>query len=107
LGIRTRNPRRGWRSHDLSVFARTLREEPQCFDKRGNQQVLLGLIAQRQEALRALARPLGKRPYAEPPSAFCRRLHRYWQVWRDRHDRHGAAELAEEAPAVEAAASAG
>ena len=70
--------------HDLAVFACTLTDEPACFDNRRDRQVLLGLIAQRQQALRALARPLGRRLFAEPPSTFKRRLHQYWKVWRDR-----------------------
>ena len=72
--------------HDLSVFAQTLKSEPRCFDNQQDQQVLLGLIDQRKKALRAMARPLGRRLFAETPAAFCRRLHRYWQIWRDRED---------------------
>ncbi len=33
-----------------------------------------------------MARPLGRRLFAEPPAAFKRRLHQYWKVWRDRSD---------------------
>jgi CHAD domain-containing protein len=72
--------------HDLAVFAETLTSERDCFDNRRDQQVLLGLIAQRQQALRAMAHPLGRRLYAEAPAAFTRRLHRYWRIWRDRND---------------------
>jgi CHAD domain-containing protein len=72
--------------HDLAVFAETLRGEPACFDDGRDQQVLLGLIAQRQQALRAMAHPLGRRLYAEAPAAFTRRLHRCWRIWRSRRD---------------------
>jgi CHAD domain-containing protein len=73
--------------HDLAVFAETLRAERRCFDDERDRQVLQGLITQRQQALRAMARPLGKRLYAERPSEFCRRLHHYWRTWRARGDR--------------------
>jgi CHAD domain-containing protein len=72
--------------HDLSVFAETLRTETRCFDNERDRQVLLGLIEQRQSALRAMAHPLGKRLYAERPAAFCRRLHHYWKTWRARQE---------------------
>jgi hypothetical protein len=70
--------------HDLAVLACTLSDEPAGFDHRRDRQVLLVQIAQRQQALRALARPLGRRLFAEPPSTFKRRLHQYWKAWRDR-----------------------
>ena len=35
-----------------------------------------GMIDQRHQALRALARPLGRRLFADPPVSFCRRLQR-------------------------------
>lgn len=73
--------------HDLTVFAETLQSERGCFDDDRDQQVLLGLIDQRKAGLRAMARPLGKRLYAERPSDLCRRLRRYWRVWRGRGDR--------------------
>jgi CHAD domain-containing protein len=72
--------------HDLSVFAEALSREPRCFDNEQDREVLLGLIKQRQQALRAMARPLGRRLFAEPPAAFKRRLHQYWKVWRDRSE---------------------
>jgi CHAD domain-containing protein len=79
--------------HDLSVFAATLRDEPRCFDDPRDQQVLRGLIAQRQEALRAMARPLGRRLFAERPSVFTRRLGAYWRAWREQADRQARALL--------------
>jgi CHAD domain-containing protein len=80
--------------HDLAVFAETLRNERRCFDNDRDQQVLLGLIAERQQALRAMARPLGRRLFAEPPAAFTRRLHSYWRLWRGPEAPAGEAEAA-------------
>ena len=88
--------------HDLAVFAETLRTEPRCFDSERDREVLLGLIEQRKAALRAMARPLGERLYAEQPTAFCRRLQRYWKIWRARKDAR-ASELAHAEPPVPAA----
>jgi CHAD domain-containing protein len=43
---------------------------------------VLGLIDHRRFQLEAEAMLLGERVYAEKPSAFVRRLHRYWKAWR-------------------------
>ena len=43
---------------------------------------LFGLIDHRREQLQTQAWLLGERLYAEKPSAFLRRLHRYWKAWR-------------------------
>jgi CHAD domain-containing protein len=86
--------------HDLTIFAETLQKEPDCFDNPRDNDVMLGLIAQRQQALRAMARPLGRRLFAEPPGRFCRRLHAYWRIWRKQADRQALALLeAEREPA--------
>jgi len=66
--------------HDLAVFAETLRTEPRCFDSERDREVLLGLIEQRRRPCARWARPLGERLYAEQPTAFCRRLQRYWRA---------------------------
>jgi hypothetical protein len=53
---------------------------------------LIGLVHQRHPALRALARPLGRRLFAEPAGSFCRGLNACWLAarrWRD--DEHGKA----------------
>jgi CHAD domain-containing protein len=91
--------------HDLVGFAETLRTEPRCFENERDREVLLGLIEQRKAALRAMAQPLGKRLYAEQPSAYCRRLHRYWKVWRNPKDAR-ASELARTEAATPAAPAA-
>jgi hypothetical protein len=41
-------------------------------------------VEQRHQALRALARPLGRRLFGEAPVAFCRRLQRCWQPSSER-----------------------
>jgi hypothetical protein len=43
---------------------------------------LIGLVDQRHQALRALARPLGRRLFAEPPGSFCRGLNACWLARR-------------------------
>lgn len=68
--------------HDLVMFAETLRTEPRCFDDERDREVLLGLVEQRKAALRAMARPLGRRLFAERPREFRLRLHGYWRAWR-------------------------
>jgi CHAD domain-containing protein len=83
--------------HDLTVFAETFQAEPRCFDDERDREVLLGLIEQRKAALRAMARPLGRRLYAEQPAAFCRRLHSYWKIWRSGKDAHASALVRSEA----------
>jgi CHAD domain-containing protein len=76
--------------HDLTIFAETLKNEPDCFDTPADNDVMLGLIRQRQEALRAMVRPLGRRLFVEPPSIFRRRLHGLWRIWRRQADQQAA-----------------
>jgi hypothetical protein len=45
-----------------------------------------GLVDQRHQALRALARPLGRRLFAEPPASFCRVLDACCRAQRRRHE---------------------
>jgi CHAD domain-containing protein len=91
--------------HDLAVFATTLRHEQRCFDSANDQQVLLGLIAERQKALRAMARPLGRRVYAERPADFTAQMHRHWKVWRREQDQVTATPQQPPSEAPAAAAS--
>ncbi len=58
----------------LSVFVECTSSGP-----RREPQQLRNLVDQRHQALRALARPLGRRLFGEPPTGFCRRLQRCWQ----------------------------
>jgi CHAD domain-containing protein len=68
--------------HDLFVLQQSVRE--QCAGDRDGREleILHGLIEERQRELRAAAFALGRRFYAEKPSAFCERLAGYWYTWR-------------------------
>jgi len=50
-------------------------------------EVIQGLATERQKELRQQAIILGTRYYEEKPSAFCKRLGRYWKRWRDHSKR--------------------
>ena len=68
--------------HDLVVLRDTLLQG--SIDVGGDEtgQALLGLITQRQIELRAKAKRLGARLYAEPPKQFVKRLRSYWRAWQ-------------------------
>ena len=68
--------------HDLSVLRETLLEGDMDFGGEETIQALLGLITQRQIELRAKAKQLGARLYAESPKRFVKRLHSYWKAWQ-------------------------
>lgn len=70
--------------HDLSVLSAQLRADAASLGDNVKLRLLLRRMAQRQRALRARARILGRALYADPTSVFCRRLHRHWRIWR--HD---------------------
>jgi CHAD domain-containing protein len=69
--------------HDLSVLAQSV--ERDRLGSAGERASLIELIAARQRGLRAAARPLGARLYAEKPADFADRMRAYWAAWRD-HD---------------------
>lgn len=66
--------------HDLSVLRETLLERPTDFGNEETLQAVLGLTTQRQAELRAQAKRLGCRLYAEKPKRFAKRLHAYWKA---------------------------
>lgn len=66
--------------HDLSILRETLLESPVDCGGEEMIQALLGLITQRQVELRAQAKRLGRRLYAEQPKRFAKRLHDYWHA---------------------------
>jgi len=68
--------------HDLSILRETLVKHPADFGGEETIQAVLGLITQRQVELRARAKRLGARLYAETPKRFAKRLHGYWNAWR-------------------------
>jgi hypothetical protein len=59
--------------HDLAVHARHAPVEGAARER-------LALVQQRQQALRALARPLGRRLFAERPASFVRRHRGHWKA---------------------------
>lgn len=66
--------------HDMAVLKERLTESPGAFGHRDNEQALVALIDERQDALRAAARPLGLRLFAEKPKALVRRFGVYWRA---------------------------
>jgi CHAD domain-containing protein len=68
--------------HDLAVLRAVLEGGVAGPPDSRRVQVLLGLIDRRSLQLRAHARALGQRIYAEKPKAFRARMARYWKVAR-------------------------
>lgn len=68
--------------HDLAVLRATLAAEPELFGAAATRDSIDSLATQRQQALRGEARGLGRRLYAERPTAHLERLQAYWEVWR-------------------------
>lgn len=68
--------------HDLAVLAQTLAADPGAFGGAEDVGTLLGLIEDYRRDLRAAARLLGSRLYADKPKGFVARLENYWQAWR-------------------------
>jgi hypothetical protein len=66
--------------HDLAVLRDRLQETADAIT--ADLDPVFGLIDHRREQLQEEALLLGRRLYAEKPSAFSRRLHRYWKAWR-------------------------
>jgi CHAD domain-containing protein len=69
--------------HDLALLRETAADHAQKNkDESPEIETFLALIDQRRAELRVEARLLGKRLYAEKPSAFTARLNTYWDAWR-------------------------
>lgn len=68
-------------SHDLAVFQEAVRAAPEDFGDHREAQVLLGLAERRQTELRARAKPLGMRLFAEKTACFTGRFREYWDAW--------------------------
>lgn len=73
--------------HDLAMLREWAAASGPQPDRPGRAELLSGLIDLRQRELRAAALDLGARFYAEKPSEFCGRIHRYWRTWRKRRGR--------------------
>jgi len=69
--------------HDLAVLAQTLRAERVCGgDDDDDCRRFLAALTARQQQLRAEARPLGDRLFAEKPAIWARRLRAYFRAFR-------------------------
>ncbi|MGI8740049.1 MAG: CHAD domain-containing protein [Gammaproteobacteria bacterium] len=68
--------------HDLLVVRESLREQPDILRGARNLECMIGLIDRRKCQLKAEARLLGMRVFAERPGEFRKRLERYWQTWQ-------------------------
>jgi len=68
--------------HDCAVLGEAVAADPGLLPDEAERRLLAALVAEEQDRLRLLARPLGERVYAEPPEAFVSRLGSYWLAWR-------------------------
>jgi CHAD domain-containing protein len=66
--------------HDLAVLREMLANDSDALGEREELDALSGLAERRQNQLRAAARTLGWRLFAEKPDVFRRRVGRYWQA---------------------------
>lgn len=69
--------------HDLAVLSQTLAAEPKAFGSAKEVKTVQGLIETRREEIRAEARLLGLRLYADKPKRFSKRFEAYWQAWQE------------------------
>lgn len=69
--------------HDRTVLEQRLSERPDLVTDPDVVRLLTVALADQRAALRAAARPLGARIYAESPEAFVDRLAGYWNAVRD------------------------
>ena len=68
--------------HDLVVVKQVIAEPDLDLHDKTVVSDCTRLIDQRQEQLRAAARGLGDRAYAEKPKCFSARIGSYWRTWR-------------------------
>ncbi len=68
--------------HDFTVLGAAVGTDLQLVPDEAERRLLLALVAEEQDRLRAAARPLGELVYAEPPGAFVRRIGSYWTASR-------------------------
>ena len=72
--------------HDLAVLRETVATEFPRARATSTVQALMRRIDEVRQQLRARARILGRRIYAEPPKAFCRRMASYWETWHEEQE---------------------
>ncbi len=87
--------------HDLGELRAVLRELPPSLSADLRVDRVLALVAHREQQLRAQARHVGRRIYAEAPKHLVRRFGGYFQAW----EAHSAAASAEAAASGDGAAS--
>ena len=68
--------------HDLAVLSDRVTGRPDRFGSGADVQRLVLSIEARREEMEEQAVELGRRLYAEPPSAFIERVGAYWDAWR-------------------------
>lgn len=70
-------------ARDLGLLRKCIAEDPVLSRDSRAVESLFGLVEQRRAEVRALARPIGPRLYAEKPKCLGDRLESYWSVFRD------------------------
>jgi CHAD domain-containing protein len=68
--------------HDLVVFEQLLEQEGEALASGRELDLLRDVVGREHAKLRKAAHKLGRRIYAEKPSAFCSRMEAYWRAWR-------------------------
>lgn len=68
--------------HDCAVLGEMVASAPGLVPDEAEGRLLAALVAEEQDRLRRVARPLGELVYAEAPDAFVARLGAYWAAWR-------------------------
>jgi CHAD domain-containing protein len=80
--------------HDLVMLHDFLQDV--CCEEVHDLETIDAIIEHRRGELQADAMAIGKRFFAEKPSAFCKRLARYWEIWqgeRNASNRHAVGAL--------------
>ncbi len=69
--------------HDLAELSALVAQEPQLLPDAHHQSAVHEAAAERRVSLRAQARSIGQRQYAERPKVFVENLDRHWAAWRN------------------------
>lgn len=69
--------------HDFAVLSQTLAAEPEAFGSVKEVKRIQKLLETHREEIRAEARLLGLRLYADKPKRFTKRFGAYWQAWQE------------------------
>lgn len=68
--------------HDLTVLKELAKGEMSDSLKRNEREMLLALVAERQQKLQKKAAKVGRLLYAKKGREFTSRIHEYWRAWR-------------------------